>query len=247
METPIFEQHRHHVRAKASCLVRPQPQELRKETIAGCTKHLQLVLQFFLVTEHDIWYKQPHSPSQLVYMAQSHRTDTKSFHLKFCAYEYLSCDAFYRVLEGNLNNWGDYYEVYSDVLIRSMIFQIHKFVDVELNKGGTNCQNLEMIVDLTLKMEYILDRRLEQPSSHLNGGMVPASRTSIMQLPERMEIDEDQCLNDECVICFEKLEGKIVCMPCSHMFHGDCIKNWLDKSHYCPVCRYNMPTSELES
>ncbi|XVF85980.1 hypothetical protein PTKIN_Ptkin17bG0160500 [Pterospermum kingtungense] len=32
-------------------------------------------------------------------------------------------------------------------------------------------------------------------------------------------------------------------MPCSHTFHGNCIENWLKLSHYCPICRFEMPTS----
>lgn len=50
---------------------------------------------------------------------------------------------------------------------------------------------------------------------------------------------------DKCSICLEDYdhEGKenIVFMPCSHIYHKDCIIEWLLKSRYCPLCRYSLP------
>lgn len=248
-EAVNFEELRHHLRLEATSYVRQAPHELRiygnnnNNNIYGLPN---VVLQFNFVIHQEVWRKPPDNPSQLVYIPESQRYETKSLHLKVCPSQYMSYDVFYNVLEENLNNWGDYSEDYNDILISRMITRIYKFVDAELNNGGggTNCQNVELLVDMNVKLECILDGRLEGMPSR---GMVPASKASIMQLPERMEIDEDQSLNDhDCVICLEQLgkEGaKIVCMPCPHMFHGDCITTWLDKSHYCPICRYDMPTT----
>ncbi|XP_046393158.1 uncharacterized ATP-dependent helicase IRC20-like isoform X2 [Ischnura elegans] len=47
--------------------------------------------------------------------------------------------------------------------------------------------------------------------------------------------------NDEgvdcCSICLERYEnGEVTrCLPCSHVFHSECIKEW--KKNTCPVCR----------
>nr|GLL16743.1 uncharacterized protein LOC110012102 [Ipomoea trifida] len=46
-----------------------------------------------------------------------------------------------------------------------------------------------------------------------------------------------------CSICLEEVVFgmKATGMPCSHVFHGDCILKWLKGDHTCPVCRYSLP------
>ncbi|EYU24110.1 hypothetical protein MIMGU_mgv1a020245mg, partial [Erythranthe guttata] len=77
--------------------------------------------------------------------------------------------------------------------------------------------------------------------------MVPAADSSIMSLLKRVAVDLDQ--NISCSICLEDLSPgdndceEALCMPCSHVYHGNCIKKWLSISHYCPPCRFEMPTT----
>ncbi|KAL7094132.1 hypothetical protein ACP275_11G082400 [Erythranthe tilingii] len=52
----------------------------------------------------------------------------------------------------------------------------------------------------------------------------------------------------ECRVCLSAVyeEGdEVRKLKCSHIFHGDCIKKWLRTSHYCPLCRFEMPTSSI--
>ncbi|OMO93941.1 Zinc finger, RING-type [Corchorus olitorius] len=74
-------------------------------------------------------------------------------------------------------------------------------------------------------------------------GMVPATESSIKRMLKNV-VNVEQ--GKDCMVCLEELKvGSYVSqMPCSHDFHGDCIETWLKQSHYCPICRFEMPTEE---
>ncbi|KAM1799566.1 hypothetical protein ACFX12_033490 [Malus domestica] len=96
---------------------------------------------------------------------------------------------------------------------------------------------------------------------------IPATKSSIDGLEKVRLLDLQGLLkkgaaaNDTtslfCVICTEgffNVDGQghdhvdddqsplLARMPCKHLYHGDCIVQWLERSHLCPLCRYPMPT-----
>ncbi|KAM7278536.1 hypothetical protein ACFE04_005670 [Oxalis oulophora] len=42
-----------------------------------------------------------------------------------------------------------------------------------------------------------------------------------------------------CAICFDKfsLGEEVIYMPCSHIFHEECVVTWLRRDNSCPTCR----------
>ena len=48
--------------------------------------------------------------------------------------------------------------------------------------------------------------------------------------------------NNYCVICLYEFQigEKISALPCLHIFHYDCIKNWLKNELSCPVCKFEV-------
>ncbi|KAL3736733.1 hypothetical protein ACJRO7_025640 [Eucalyptus globulus] len=70
--------------------------------------------------------------------------------------------------------------------------------------------------------------------------MQAAPRESIEQSSSRFWI----MAMDGCVICKEEIsrDEEVVCMPCKHMFHHECVVRWLNESNLCPLCRFQMPT-----
>eukprot|EP00040_Diaphanoeca_grandis_P006117 m.36013 g.36013 ORF g.36013 m.36013 type:complete len:176 (-) comp17239_c0_seq1:611-1138(-) len=47
-------------------------------------------------------------------------------------------------------------------------------------------------------------------------------------------------------VCEYVAEDHIVELPCSHTFHPDCCKPWLEKHNTCPVCRAELPSDDPE-
>lgn len=43
----------------------------------------------------------------------------------------------------------------------------------------------------------------------------------------------------ECIICFERFGGTSVmtAAKCGHLFHENCLKDWMQQSRTCPQCR----------
>ena len=75
---------------------------------------------------------------------------------------------------------------------------------------------------------------------------VPATKESIKVLQKvklQLEADGLGAFTEEYMICMEQLSSgtEVTCMPCPHLFHGDCIEKWLNTSHQCPLYRFPMP------
>ena len=45
----------------------------------------------------------------------------------------------------------------------------------------------------------------------------------------------------ECSICYENIStSESVKLKCNHIFHKECMEQWVKKSGTCPLCRYNI-------
>lgn len=48
-----------------------------------------------------------------------------------------------------------------------------------------------------------------------------------------------------CAVCLQEFQAEelAVRLPCSHLFHEDCVRQWLKKHHTCPTCRKPLKAS----
>ncbi|CAE8608587.1 unnamed protein product [Polarella glacialis] len=81
-------------------------------------------------------------------------------------------------------------------------------------------------------------------------GAPPAARTTMKSLPRVKVTAYDIAANEspECSVCLDELViGETALrVPCGHLYHEDCIQGWLKKSNECPVCRWELPTDDVE-
>ena len=86
------------------------------------------------------------------------------------------------------------------------------------------------------KMSYEQLLELEEGLGNVNKGLSKEKINKIPLKPFHKAFFED---NSECIICMENFgENELVKqLPCGHIFHGDCIDNWLIQQKNCPFCK----------
>uniref|UniRef100_A0A182W0F3 RING-type E3 ubiquitin transferase n=1 Tax=Anopheles minimus TaxID=112268 RepID=A0A182W0F3_9DIPT len=60
------------------------------------------------------------------------------------------------------------------------------------------------------------------------------------------ETDED---SEKCTICLSQFEidNDVRRLPCMHLFHKDCVDQWLVTNKHCPICRVDIEVNFLRS
>ncbi|XP_008806229.2 E3 ubiquitin-protein ligase Praja-1-like [Phoenix dactylifera] len=127
--------------------------------------------------------------------------------------------------------------------------------DVGLDALHAGVEELEINVKIHIHDMFSRLHEVEDETAELMGYIadegiggdfsgVPASKASIRAL-EVVKYNGvgAEFQENECSICLEEFEFEmeVTRMPCKHVFHGGCLTRWLERSHICPLCRYEMP------
>ncbi|KAG8084590.1 hypothetical protein GUJ93_ZPchr0010g7817 [Zizania palustris] len=97
------------------------------------------------------------------------------------------------------------------------------------------------------------ERLLDQLTQIEAGGLArarenpPASKAAVESMPTVSIAVSHVGADSYCAVCKEPFELGTEAreMPCSHIYHQDCILPWLALRNSCPVCRHEMPTDAV--
>ncbi|XP_047965977.1 uncharacterized protein LOC125210469 [Salvia hispanica] len=75
----------------------------------------------------------------------------------------------------------------------------------------------------------------------------PAAPAALRRL---VKCNDEEDLGWCCICLDDELDADVdekLKMPCCwNVFHTECIQGWLGKSHYCPLCQFEMPTATAD-
>ena len=152
-----------------------------------------------------------------------------------------------------IHHIDDFKEILTDMGIPGIKISQILFEIAAKAHGIDTCNGVFMIVSIRktvyqeprLRNEEDDTARAERGSMEVAAKPIPATESSIDAL-ERVVLDASASARD-CTVCMEEIDAGSEAnrMPCSHVYHSDCIVKWLQTSHMCPLCRYHMPCEYL--
>ena len=121
-------------------------------------------------------------------------------------------------------------EIYDDDILYDDKFQ------EQLAINAVDQQIMDELYPNPDSMSYEQILQLEDNMGSVSKGL---TKSQFEKLPS-VKYDKDKYReNYQCIICMEefKKDEKVKVLPCGHIFHGDCIKEWLMKQKTCPFCK----------
>ena len=65
-----------------------------------------------------------------------------------------------------------------------------------------------------------------------------AKKRARVQEPEPPQEPEEEA--EECPVCLDPMTGATATLVCGHLFHKDCITDWVRSQATCPTCRATL-------
>ena len=101
-----------------------------------------------------------------------------------------------------------------------------------------HCHELERRNILEIINMPTNNNRSSPNNKHLNKGLDD-------ETIENYPVSKIKNINDlsenkkKCLICLDEFKNgqKSIVLPCTHLFHSECIKKWMKKENFCPLCK----------
>ncbi|CAD8165155.1 unnamed protein product [Paramecium octaurelia] len=113
-----------------------------------------------------------------------------------------------------------------------LAFMLQQQEEMEFQNRLTQMQNN---VDLD-EMSYEQLQELQEKMGFVSRGLL---QNQIQLLLKQCKIKQQ--INDCCTICLEDSGNPVeIELECGHVFHQECISEWLSREKHCPVCKRDI-------
>jgi len=103
---------------------------------------------------------------------------------------------------------------------------------------GVSLTLIDVVLFLHMRLAFL--SLAQKFSNHSNFLRMSSDMDKSYQSVSELELRK---LNDNCAICLMLLTSNAKKLPCGRIFHGACLRSWLERRHSCPICRVSMLTA----
>ena len=94
-----------------------------------------------------------------------------------------------------------------------------------------------------------LQQQQQQYQQQQQSKAPPPVSNKFLQSLQYVNVTADDLLeesNKECCICLvtQNLGQRVYKLPCGHLYHPECLLDWIKRHCTCPVCRFELPTDD---
>lgn len=120
--------------------------------------------------------------------------------------------------------------------------------DISSFEYQTSDESEESDYDYDYDEDYDSDNSVLSLTVPISHSAPPALQSFVDSLPVKKFPPNSTPPAQSCSICMEVFDvnsdasGTINELPCQHLFHRDCIVEWLKRSSTCPLCRHKLPS-----
>eukprot|EP00268_Persea_americana_P010232 TRINITY_DN14147_c0_g1_i1.p1 TRINITY_DN14147_c0_g1~~TRINITY_DN14147_c0_g1_i1.p1 ORF type:complete len:216 (-),score=15.99 TRINITY_DN14147_c0_g1_i1:121-768(-) len=143
--------------------------------------------------------------------------------------------------ESLIPRWSDESLVFNALTMPSHFRATRRFLEPRTFEAMPShmFDSISGLLDESFMLDVVL-RESELLHEQMGFRFVPATSTAIDTL--KTEKFEEGMKSSTCTICLDDfiVGMHLKCMPCMHLFHKDCIVNWLKQSNSCPICRSKL-------
>jgi hypothetical protein len=139
---------------------------------------------------------------------------------------------------GNMQNMPIAFPFFGNNLSSNNNNQFQEFINSHPIFRNMNLNSLEPTRNQFLHISNQMNEIMQQMNMPVRN---PVNSDILSSLAEFTVKSDSKIFQEkkDCSVCLEiyEIDQNVNILPCTHMFHADCIKNWFKDQNTCPICK----------